>query len=100
WLLEQSKIPVASELLDFVKAVARERTDPKALAGIEAMRYDSPVIKWLNSPVEPAIESQLRVIAGDIAADSLFSWIKVLLADSFYRTDNDLVVQTSAMYGG
>ncbi len=100
WLLEQSKIPVLAELLDFVKAVARERTDPQILAGIEAMRNDSPVIKWLNRPIQQGINSKLRVIAGDLEGDSLFSWAKVLLADSFYRTENDLVVQTSAMYGG
>lgn len=100
WLLEQSKLPVLPELLDFVKAVARERTDPQTLAGIEAMRNDSPVIQWLNRPIPSGLNSRLRVIAGDLEADSLFSWAKVLLADSFYRTENDLVVQTSAMYGG
>ena len=28
------------------------------------------------------------------------SWVKTLLADAFYWTDNDLVVQTRSMYGG
>ena len=32
--------------------------------------------------------------------DFVFSWVKTLLADAFYWTDNDLVVQTRSMYGG
>src|SRR5690606_6646489 len=40
------------------------------------------------------------VVAGDIEGDSVMSWVKTLLADAFYWTDNDLVVQTRSMYGG
>ncbi|MBU1308081.1 MAG: CHAT domain-containing protein [Gammaproteobacteria bacterium] len=100
WLAKRANIPLLPGLLDFTKAVARERTDPASLTGIEAMRAQSAVIRWLNAPLSAGCDSQLRVVAGDIAGDSLVSWIKTLLADSFYRTDNDLVVQTSAMYGG
>ena len=32
--------------------------------------------------------------------DSIGSWVKTLLSDAFYWTDNDLVVQTRSMYGG
>ncbi|WP_213998598.1 CHAT domain-containing protein [Arsukibacterium sp.] len=100
WLAKRAKIPLLPGLLDFTKAVARERTDPGSLTGIEAMRAQSAIIRWVNAPLNDGCDSQLRVVAGDIAGDSLVSWIKTLLADSFYRTDNDLVVQTSAMYGG
>ena len=44
--------------------------------------------------------ASLRVVAGDIEGDSVTSWLKTLLADAFYWTDNDLVVQTRSMYGG
>ena len=47
-----------------------------------------------------AIPGDLRVVAGDIEGDSVVSWLKTLLADAFYWTDNDLVVQTRSMYGG
>ena len=47
-----------------------------------------------------AIPGDLRVVAGDIEGDSVMSWLKTLLADAFYWTDNDLVVQTRSMYGG
>ena len=46
------------------------------------------------------IPGELRVVAGDIEGDSVTSWLKTLLADAFYWTDNDLVVQTRSMYGG
>ena len=42
----------------------------------------------------------MRVVAGDVAGESVTSWIKTLLSDAFYWTDNDFVVQTSSMYGG
>ena len=43
---------------------------------------------------------ELRVVAGDIEANSIGSWLKALLSDAFYWTDNDLVVHTRSMYGG
>ena len=46
------------------------------------------------------IDGQLRVVAGDFAGRFGVSWLKTLLADAFYWTDNDLVVQTRSMYGG
>ncbi|WP_394789808.1 CHAT domain-containing protein [Rhodoferax sp.] len=104
WLLERSGLPPIAAMVDFANAVARERTDAASLPGIEAMRRSSALIGWLNSPLPATtrqpLDSGLRVVAGDIAGDSLVSWVKTLLADSYYWTDNDLVVQTSAMYGG
>jgi hypothetical protein len=38
--------------------------------------------------------------SGDIEGDAVVSWLKTLLADAFFWTDNDLVVQTRSMYGG
>ena len=87
------------ELVDFLSEVAQRRTDPTELPGLEAMTPDSPVVRWLNRGGEP-IPGQLRVLAGDIEGDSVVSWVKTLLADAFYWTDNDLVVQTRSMYGG
>ena len=46
------------------------------------------------------VGGELRVVAGDLKGDSLGSWVKTLLADAFFWTDNDLVVQTRSMYGG
>jgi len=99
WGLELAGLPVVPELVDFLGEVAQRRTDPTELPGLEAMTPDSPVVRWLNRGGEP-IAGQLRVLAGDIEGDSVVSWVKTLLADAFYWTDNDLVVQTRSMYGG
>jgi CHAT domain-containing protein len=99
WTLQLAAVPVAPALLEFLTAVARRREDPKQLPGLAAMMPDSPLVQWLNTGTE-AIPGELRVIAGDLEGDSLGSWVKTLLADAFYWTDNDIVVQTRSMYGG
>ncbi len=99
WGLEIASVPVLPELVDFLSEVARRRTDPAELPGLEAMMPGRPMARWLNAAAEP-VPGDLRVVAGDIEGDSLLSWLKTLLSDTFYWTDNDLVVQTRSMYGG
>ncbi len=69
------------------------------IPGLAAQIPDSPLVQWLHA-VDDAIPGDLRVVAGDMEGDSVTSWLKTLLADAFYWTDNDLVVQTRSMYGG
>lgn len=99
WTLQLAGVPVAPALLDFLGEVARRRADPSRLPGLAAMVPDSPLVRWLNAADEP-IPGELRVVAGDLEGDSLGGWVKTLLADAFYWTDNDIVVQTRSMYGG
>ncbi|MEO8056898.1 MAG: CHAT domain-containing protein [Burkholderiales bacterium] len=99
WGLELGGVPVAPQLVDFLHEVARRRAMPDELPGIEAMMPESPLVKWLNGGSD-TIPGDLRVIAGDMEGDSIGSWVKTLLSDAFYWTDNDLVVQTRSMYGG
>ena len=99
WCLELASIPVVPEVLDFLHEVARRRAEPSELPGLEAMTPESPVVGWLNGASD-TIPGELRVIAGDLEGDSIGSWVKTLLSDAFYWTDNDLVVQTRSMYGG
>jgi CHAT domain-containing protein len=99
WSLELASIPVAPGLIDFIGQMASQRTDPAVLPGLEAMMPDSALVQWLHT-IEDPLPGQLRVVAGDLEGDSIGSWIKTLLADAYYWTDNDLVVQTSSMYGG
>ena len=99
WGLELGAVPVAPALVDFLAEVARRRANPAELPGIEAMMPESPLVKWLNGGSE-SIQGELRVVAGDLEGDSIGSWVKTLLSDAFYWTDNDLVVQTRSMYGG
>lgn len=99
WTLELAGLPVAAEILDFLAAVARKRTDPTLIPGLAAQVPDSALIRWIHS-VDRQVNGQLRVIAGDLQGDSISSWLKTLLTDAFYWTDHDLVVQTRSMYGG
>eukprot|EP01035_Chromulina_nebulosa_P002210 gene2210-2979_t len=73
--------------------------DPSQLPGVAAMIPDSPLVRWLHAADAP-VPGALRVLAGDLEGDSVGSWLKTLMADAFYWTDNDLVVQTRSMYGG
>ncbi|HVH26197.1 MAG TPA: CHAT domain-containing protein [Vicinamibacterales bacterium] len=99
WTLELAGVPVAPVLIDFLAEVAKRRADPAVLPGLAAMLPESPLVKWLHQTTAP-IDGSLRVVAGDLEADSVTSWIKTLLADGFFWTDNDLIVQTRSMYGG
>ena len=99
WTLELAGIPVAPALLEFLAEVAQRRADVELIPGLAAQIPNSPLIRWLHA-VDEAIPGELRVVAGDIEGDSVTSWLKTLMADAFYWSDNDLVVQTSSMYGG
>ncbi len=99
WLLAKTGVPLLAELVDFLDAVAERRTDPRLIPGLESMSPESPVVRWLNQS-DLRIPGELRVIAGDLKGDSIGSWLKTLLADAFYWTDNDIVVHTRSMYGG
>lgn len=99
WSLELAGIPVAPALIEFIGAVAQQRTDPEKIPGLAAQMPESPMVRWLHAAAAP-VPGQLRVVAGDVAADSLGSWVKTLVSDAYYWQDNDFVVQTSSMYGG
>ncbi len=99
WALELAGVPVAPAIVDFLGEVAQRRADPELLPGLAAQIPDSPLVRWLNA-ADQALPGDLRVIAGDVEGDAVVSWLKTLLADAFFWTDNDLVVQTRSMYGG
>ena len=99
WTLQATGVPLVPQLVDFITEVARRRADATQLPGLEAMVPDSPVLRWLAAAPAP-VPGELRVIAGDMEGDSVGSFLKTLLADAFYWTDNDVVVHTSSMYGG
>ena len=99
WTLELAAVPVLPELVDFLAAVAQQRTDPGTMPGLAAQVPDSALIQWLHAAQEP-LPGELRVVAGDVQGDSVGSWLKTLVSDGFFWTDNDFVVQTRSMYGG
>ena len=99
WATDLAGIPAAPGFVELLAEIARRRTDPAQLPGLAAQIPDSPLVQWLHSGGRP-LPGDLRVVAGDIDGDSVTSWVKTLLADAFFWTDNDLVVQTRSMYGG
>ena len=99
WTIELAGVPVVPALVDFLTEVARRRARPSELPGLASMIPDTPLLNWLNA-AEEGIPGDLRVVAGDLQGDSVGSWLKTLLADAYYWTDNDIVVQTRSMYGG
>lgn len=99
WAIEATGVPLLPAVVDFVAEVARRRADPTLLPGVAAMMPDTPLLNWLNAAPEQ-IAGELRVVAGDMEGDGLGSWLKTLLADAYYWTDNDIVVQTRSMYAG
>ncbi|MFS8980779.1 CHAT domain-containing protein [Cupriavidus necator] len=99
WSMQLSGVPVLPAMLEFLEEVARQRTRPETLPGLEAQIPESPLQRWLHRVDEP-IPGRLYVVAGDMEGDALGSWVKTLMSDAFFWTDNDLIVQTRSMYGG
>jgi hypothetical protein len=99
WLMGLAGANVTKEFVDLLCAVARRRTSAEAMPGIQAMMPDSALVRWLNAPID-GVDSELYVVAGDADGDGVVSWLKMLVADGFFWTDNDMVVQTRSMYGG
>ncbi len=99
WSLSLAGIPVAPELVGLLAEVARRRVDPDKIPGLAAQIPDSPLVRWLHAAERP-LAGDRHVVAGDAEGDSVTSWLKTLMADAFFWTDNDLVVQTRSMYGG
>jgi CHAT domain-containing protein/pimeloyl-ACP methyl ester carboxylesterase len=81
--------------------VVKRRMDPQTIPGLEAMLPDAPLPELL-SRVPRKAGVQMAVIAGDIEGGGFWQRVGVLFTDwtFFDRMDNDLVVDTDAMYEG
>jgi len=93
--------PFYSAFKRVVIEIAKNRTNPHLVPGIEAMLPDSPMARLLrDAPVRAG--TRMAVIAGDIEGGHLLQRLGVLLTDFllFDNTDNDLVVDTAAMLAG
>ncbi|HEY5801720.1 MAG TPA: hypothetical protein VIT92_15985, partial [Burkholderiaceae bacterium] len=90
---------MTGDLLGFILAVVRQRTDPRLLPGLAAMMPGAPLLRLLNWHSLQA-DSSLTVVAGDIEAGTVWRRLELLLADEFFAGAHDLVVNTGSMYGG
>jgi CHAT domain-containing protein/pimeloyl-ACP methyl ester carboxylesterase len=99
WLSVVQFLSGGNDLVEFLLAVVKQRTDPRTLPGIASMMPGSPLIALLNDP-RLEVSADLSVIAGDVEGDSLWNKLKLQLLDWFYDSEHDLVVNTGSMYGG
>jgi len=93
--------PLYAAFKRVVIEIARNRTNPHLVPGIEAMLPDAPMARLLrDAPLREPV--QMALIAGDIEGGNLLRRLGVLLTDFllFENVDNDLVVDTAAMLGG
>ena len=93
--------PLYSAFKRAVLEIAKNRTNPHLVPGIEAMLPDAPMATLLRAA--PAVDSvQMAVIAGDIEGGNLLQRLGVLLTDTMFfdGVRNDLVVDTGSMVGG
>lgn len=93
--------PLYSAFKRVVLEIAKNRTNPNLVPGIEAMLPESPMGRLLAS-AQPQKNMKMAVIAGDIEGGGLLKRLGVLFTDHvfFDGYDNDLVVDTGSMYAG
>lgn len=92
--------PFVGALKTLILGLIKERANPEALPGLEAMISDSPFIGLLNR-WGMQCNADLAVIAGDArAGGSVSHTLTVLATDAFFLEDHDFVVNTAAMSAG
>ncbi|HJV62811.1 MAG TPA: CHAT domain-containing protein, partial [Albitalea sp.] len=101
WVPALKGNPVYSAFKRVVLEIARNRTNPHLVPGIEAMLPGSPMARFLAcAPVQAGL--RLAVISGDIEGGGWLKRLGVLFTDfTFFGSgDNDLVVDTDSMSAG
>ena len=93
--------PVYLSLRALATAVINSKNDPDTLPGLEAMNPDSPFIKVLNSPQSSIVlDSPLAIISGNCKMKLSLRALIIIASRLFFTKNNDLVVNTAAMYQG
>ena len=92
--------PIYHSVKAFLLELVSQKENPLILPGLNAMMPESLFQKMMNSS-ETTVVSDLYNIAGDADAGGInFSSLKVILANLFYQSENDLVVDTKRMEHG
>lgn len=101
WVPALKGNPVYSAFKRIVLEVAKNRTRPNLVPGIEAMLPGSPMARFL-ARARPREGLQLAVVSGDIEGGGWLKRLGVLFTDFtfFDSVDNDLVVDTDSMVAG
>jgi len=86
-------------LADLLLELKKQSSNPEAIPGLAAMDPASNFIRMINRE-DVKVDADLTVIAGDIEKNNLAGRLAIFFTDQFYSAENDLVVNTPAMYGG
>ena len=93
--------PLYISFKTLASAVINSKNDVDTLPGLEAMNPDSPFIKVLNSPgTNVVLDNPLTIISGNCQTKLNFKALLIIAAKLFFTKNNDLVVNTAAMYRG
>ena len=92
--------PIYHSVKAFLLELVSQKENPEVLPGLNAMMPESQFQKMMNA-ADTSVVSDLYNISGDADVGGLnFNSLKVILANLFYRVDNDLVVDTKRMEHG
>lgn len=91
--------PLVGEVGDIVAALAKASHSPDALPGVWAQTPSGPLTRLLNAPVG-TLAGDLFVVAGDCDPSPWLRRALQWLVDRYFDSDNDLVVNTTSMFGG
>ncbi|MGE7776130.1 DUF7379 domain-containing protein [Chitinophaga sp. NPDC101104] len=93
--------PVFQAFKALLGALVAAKGDPESLPGLEAQQPASPFIRALNNPgPETLIDSPLFVISGISRISAGWRGLAAILGKLYFRSGNDLVVDTASMYNG
>ncbi len=94
--------PVFEFLQTVVLKTVSLKTNPEELPGLEAQMPTSPLINLLNTDPRE-VSADLAVLAGDIKLGGILKVkqnLLTILGNLYFRSKNDLVVDTKYMFGG
>ncbi|WP_179020491.1 DUF7379 domain-containing protein [Winogradskyella forsetii] len=92
--------PIYHAVKAFLLELVSQKENPEVLPGLNAMMPESLFQKMMNAS-DTSVVSDLYNISGDADVGGInFNSLKVILANLFYRVDNDLVVDTHRMEHG
>ena len=84
-----------------LSSVINCKNDPDTLPGLEAMNPDSAFIKVLNTPqTSILLDNPLVIISGNCKTRVNLKALLIIASRLFFIKNNDLVVNTAAMYRG
>ena len=92
--------PLYAAFARVVLEIAKNRTNPHLVPGIEAMLPESALAALLRRGTPQHL--RMAIVAGDVEGGNMLTRLGVLLADHllFDHVDHDLVVHTESMLGG